>query len=256
MMRYVCGMVMATLLFVDVQFGWSQQQYLYSPAAVAAEGTTQSKDGILVQEVEVQRGDTLYRISRRFSGYGSYYPQILLFNDIKDPNKIYPGNVFRVPVARNRMPRPVDKARSYGDRTGHGVTTQQSVVAAPSGKKTIGQCITTVTTQQSVVAAPSGAPVAEVSTPDLKKADNTKDKKRAGKANKPVTTKKQSAGLAADATAGQKLFEQAVKAYRRDDCRAALESFDRFLAKNQSSPLAADASLYKADCYLRLSNQK
>ena len=219
MMRYVCGMVMATLLFVDVQSGWSQQQYLYSPAAVAAEGATQSKDGILVQEVAVQRGDTLYRISRRFSGHGSYYPQILLFNDIKDPNKIYPGNVFRVPVARNRMPRPVDKARSYGDRTGHGVTTQQSVVAAPSG-----------------------APVPEVSTSDLKKADATKEK--------------QLAALAADATAGQKLFEQAVKAYRRDDCRAALESFGRFLAQNQSSPLAADASLYKADCYLRLSNQK
>jgi len=243
MMRYVCGMVMATLLFVDVQSGWSQQQYLYSPAAVAAEGSMQSKDGILVQEVAVQRGDTLYRISRRFSGHGSYYPQILLFNDIKDPNKIYPGNVFKVPVARNRMPRPVDKAPlksgSSGDRTVHGVTTQQSVVAAPSG-----------------------APVPEVSTSDLKKADATKDKKRAareksaGKAYKQVTTKKQRATLAADATAGQKLFEQAVKAYRRDDCRAALESFDRFLAKNKSSPLAADASLYKADCYLRLSNQK
>lgn len=197
MMRYVFGMVLATLLFVDVPSGWSQQQYLYTPAAVTSGGTTQSKDGILVQEVAVQKGDSLYKISRRFSGYGSYYPQILLFNDIKNPNKIYPGNVIKVPVARNRILRPVDKAPSYGGKKVH----QKSFAAKPS-------------------------------------------------------TKKQRAARAADATAGQKLFEQAVKAYRQDDCRAALESFDRFLTKNQSSPLAPDASLYKADCYLRLSNQK
>lgn len=209
MMRYVCGMVMTTLLFVDVQSGWSQQQYLYSPVAVAAEGTTQSKDGVLVQEVTVQRGDTLSRISRRFSGHGTYYPQILLFNDIKDPNKIYPGNIFKVPVAQNRMPRSLP----------------------------------------------------EVSTPDLENAAASKVMKRAAseksaeKTNQQVITKKQRVALAADTTGGQKLFERAVEAYRRDDCRAALESFDLFLAKNQSSPLAADASLYKADCYLRLSNQ-
>lgn len=198
MMRYVCGMVMTTLLFVDVQSGWSQQQYLYSPVAVAADGPTQSKDGVLVQEVTVQRGDTLYKISRRFSGHGTYYPQILLFNDIKDPNKIYPGNIFKVPVARNRMPRSVP----------------------------------------------------EVSTPDLKTRE-----KSAERTNRQVIAKKQDASLAADATGGQKLFERAVKAYRRDDCRAALELFDLFLAQNQSSPLAANASLYTADCYLRLSHQ-
>lgn len=208
MMRFICGMVMATFLFVDVHSGWCQQQYLYSPTAVAAESSTQSNDGILVQEVVIQRGDTLYKISRRFSGHGFYYPQILLFNDIKDPNKIYPGNVFKVPVARNRIPRPADKtplkSASKGDKTVRGVKTQKSVVAAPSGAQ--------------------------------------------------VTPKNQRAALAADATTGA--FEQAVKAYRRDDCRAALDLFDLFLAKNQSSALAADASLYKADCYLRLSNQK
>ncbi len=197
MMRYVFVMVMATLLFVDVPSGWSQQQYLYSPAAVVASGsTTQSKDAILVQEVAVKKGDTLYKISRRFSGYGSYYPQILLFNDIKNPNKIYPGDVFKVPVAQKRIPRPDAKAPLYGGKKVH----KKSVAAKPS-------------------------------------------------------TNKHRAALAANATAGQKLFEQAVKAYRRDDCRAALKSFDLFLTKNQSSPLAPDASLYKADCYLRLSNQ-
>ncbi len=53
----------------------------------------------------------------------------------------------------------------------------------------------------------------------------------------------------------QKLFETAVKAYRQDDCRTALELLDRYLADNSGSPLAADATLYKAECYLKLSAQ-
>jgi TolA-binding protein len=58
-----------------------------------------------------------------------------------------------------------------------------------------------------------------------------------------------------NAVAGQKLFEAATKAYRKDDCRTALELFDRYLADNSNSPLAADANLYKAECYLKLSAQ-
>jgi TolA-binding protein len=57
------------------------------------------------------------------------------------------------------------------------------------------------------------------------------------------------------AITGQKLFEAAVKSYRQDDCRTALEQFDRYLADNSGSPLAADANLYKAECYLKLSAQ-
>jgi outer membrane protein assembly factor BamD (BamD/ComL family) len=60
---------------------------------------------------------------------------------------------------------------------------------------------------------------------------------------------------ASEAASGQKLFESAVKAYRQDDCHAALELLDRYLADHSGSPLAADATLYKADCYLKLSAQ-
>ena len=63
------------------------------------------------------------------------------------------------------------------------------------------------------------------------------------------------AGPAADAASGHKLFEAAVKAYRQDDCRTALELLDRYLTDNSGSPLAADAQLYKAECYLKLSAQ-
>jgi TolA-binding protein len=60
---------------------------------------------------------------------------------------------------------------------------------------------------------------------------------------------------AADGASGQKLFERAITAYRKDDCRTALELFDRFLSAHPSSPLAADATLYKAECYLKQSGQ-
>ncbi|MGB9080081.1 MAG: tetratricopeptide repeat protein, partial [Desulfuromonadaceae bacterium] len=59
----------------------------------------------------------------------------------------------------------------------------------------------------------------------------------------------------AAATAGQRLFEEAVTSYRQNDCHTALELLDRFLAGNPDSLLAADANLYKADCYLKLSAQ-
>ena len=51
------------------------------------------------------------------------------------------------------------------------------------------------------------------------------------------------------------LYDRAFAAYRRGDCKTALELFDRYLAEQPASSQAADASLYKADCYLKLSGQ-
>jgi LysM repeat protein len=232
-------MAMAILLLVEAPSGWSQQYYLYSPTAVGPEGKAPGKDGVLVQDVSVQKGDTLYGISRRFSGHGTYYPQILLFNDIKDPNRIYPGNVFKIPVPRNAVSGHVDK----------GAVKNDSAAVPPVQK------------QEPVT--PSAAAVTDISTQDLKKVDIGREKKRAAKgksavaAKKQVATEKHHAATAdtGNSVSGQKLFERAVKAYRQDEYRSALELFDRYLAENQSSPLAADASLYKAECYLKLSSQ-
>jgi TolA-binding protein len=57
------------------------------------------------------------------------------------------------------------------------------------------------------------------------------------------------------AASEQRQFERAVKAYRLGDYRRAVELFDRFLADYPASSLAADASLYKAECYLKQSSQ-
>jgi len=198
MTHSVSGMVLAILLLAGVTPGWSQQQYLYAPRPVAAGETVRKSDGVLVQEVAVKKGDTLSALSRTFSGRGSYYPQILLFNDIKNPDRIYTGDVLRVPVSRRA------------------VTGQ---AAAATEKKRA---------RKHTAAAPARTHARHAS--------------------------QQPAGAVA-ASAEQRLFERAIKAYRQDNYRTALQLFDRFLAAYPASALAADASLYKAECYLRQSSR-
>jgi LysM repeat protein len=189
------------------------QQYLYAPKPVDAGQKPRKDEGVLVQEVTVKKGDTLYGLSRALSGHGMYYPQILLFNDIKDPNRIYPGDVFRVPVSRSAVTGRTD-----------GAAQQTSSAVVP-------------VTESAVVTRQAG---------ELKKAPVS--------AAKPARNTKQPVS-AADASVEQKQYERALKAYRQDDYRTALELFDRFLADYPASALAADASLYKAECYLKQSNQ-
>ncbi len=49
--------------------------------------------------VIIRRGDTLWRISRRVYGHGVRYSTIYFANQaqIRDPNRIWPGQVFKVP---------------------------------------------------------------------------------------------------------------------------------------------------------------
>jgi nucleoid-associated protein YgaU len=72
------------------------------PAPPVAEGVTetlapklQSVGGAII----IRRGDTLWRISRRVYGQGVRYSTIYLANQtqIEDPDRIWPGQVFKVP---------------------------------------------------------------------------------------------------------------------------------------------------------------
>jgi len=47
-------------------------------------------------------------------------------------------------------------------------------------------------------------------------------------------------------------FARGLEYYRQGNCSSAIERFDRFLAMAPAAPEAADASLYKAECYLKL----
>ena len=75
-------------------------------AAPAAE-TNGARTGNANRAVIIRRGDTLWRISRRVYGQGVRFSAIYLANQnqIKDPDRIWPGQVFRVPEGD-----PADKA--------------------------------------------------------------------------------------------------------------------------------------------------
>ena len=80
------------------------------PAAGRADSDTAADDDGIVtvtaaplqavdSAVIIRRGDTLWRISRRVYGRGVRYSTIYLANQeqIEDPDRIWPGQVFRVP---------------------------------------------------------------------------------------------------------------------------------------------------------------
>ncbi len=262
--------ILFALSFCMAPSAWGQQYLLYTPQPAPTGQKAAAQDGILVQEIEIQKGDTLYALSRKFSGRGTYFPQILLFNSIKNPNLIYAGDTLKVPLAQREAaasdsldakpaggsPRP----RAAENRKPHAKAAKHPAARRPDVPSSV------------------SAPSTELSLSDLKAGGTGKNRVSLSKKKDPVIAKKnqkhtsQSGTMAAspstavqksatapvsaaDAVAGQKLFEAAVKAYRQDDCLAAMELLDRYLADNPVSPLAADANLYKAECYLKMSAQ-
>ncbi|MDD2734145.1 MAG: LysM peptidoglycan-binding domain-containing protein [Desulfuromonadaceae bacterium] len=261
-----CRFIIIALITSLTLPAWGQKYQLYVPQSVTADQKILPKDGVLVQEIVVKKGDSLYELSRKFNGNGMYYPQILLFNSIKKPRLIYPGDTLKIPVAHNKVndaehadTKPKDashKRISAGDK---------KTSAKPEADSQV---------QQTRDSSSVSAPTTEISLSDLKTVETGKNRVSRHKKTSVTHTKKSKSHAhastavapppstpaavlkeASDAASGQRLFESAVKAYRRDDCRTALELLDRYLADNSGSPLAADATLYKADCYLKLSVQ-
>ena len=96
---------------------------LYTPAPTTAPSLpADPAKGILTKTVTIQPGDTLTKISRAHSGRGSYFPQILLFNSIKNPDKIRAGAQLRVPMTRvtaQKATPGVRKGEMKGVRSHH-----------------------------------------------------------------------------------------------------------------------------------------
>lgn len=239
MTQLTCRSILIAFIVCMSVPAWSQQYLLYSPKPVPSGEKAPSKDDILVKEIKIHKGDTLYGLSRKYSGKGRYFPQILLFNSIKNPDLIYAGNVLKVPLAMK------------GGHASDGISAKSAGKAHETGAKRDPNSSPVNETQK---AAPS-KPVSDrynrenvnySAKPQAETAPNALP--ATGSTVTPVVTP-------ANNTPGQKLFEAATKAYRQDDCKSALELLDLYLKDNPSSPLAADANLYKADCFLKLSAQ-
>ena len=67
------------------------------PYVVAPDATATYPSGEMI-EYTVVRGDTLWKISRRFLGKGSRYKEIQAANPGIDPAKILPGQTLLIPV--------------------------------------------------------------------------------------------------------------------------------------------------------------
>ncbi|GFO63080.1 LysM peptidoglycan-binding domain-containing protein [Geomonas paludis] len=79
--------------------GHAEEMLLYTPKeATGAEAPASPKEGVLVRTVTVKRGDTLAKLSRKHIGVSDYFPQMLVFNKIKNPDLIHPGEKLLVPV--------------------------------------------------------------------------------------------------------------------------------------------------------------
>lgn len=188
----------ASVVFTGVVCAYAEN-YIYTPVKANDSSVSSAPGSILTTEITIEKGDTLYSLARKHIGKGIYYPQILLFNEIKDPNLIYAGTLVRIPIKTNSI-------SSQGD---------DKTEEKPHNLKPI-------------------VPV-----------------KRAGRASaeKPVIKVN-----SVKADTDSDLYSLAVAAYKRGDCESAAPLFERFLNTFKDSPFAADAALYKADCYLKLSN--
>lgn len=243
------------------------QQYLYVPQPVTDTQKAPHQEGILVQDIQIKKGDTLFDLSRKFSGRGMYYPQILLFNSIKNPNLIYPGATLKVPITQQISH---DSINDSTNEVPQSTKSSKKISSIPADVQT------EAAGPKSVESTPPSRTNTELSLTDLKAVSTKKNSGRHSRtkathlksrtshstvakkplsAAMPVSARPTSAPVPAASSAGQKLFETAVTAYRQNDCSAAVELFDRYLADNSRTPLAADATLYRADCYLKLSAQ-
>lgn len=223
-------MVRRYLLFLSIPLFASapclaaDEKYLiYSPKSANQESAAaKSADELLVREILIEKGDTLYGLSRRFNGAGTYYPQILLFNNIKNPSLIYAGKKLKIPLMQGVISSslPVHKGKKMEEPLKPG-QLESHVPAEPQLKVE-----TPAPARNNAVPVPVLAPI------------------------KPENPAEQAV---AQVNEEQKLFVEGLTAYKDGKCASAVTLLDRFISRYPDSTLAADAALYRADCYLTLS---
>jgi LysM repeat protein len=198
----------------------AEEFVLYAPTPQQGEPAIPHQgDGVLVKRLTIRKGDTLTRIARKNIGKGSYYPQILLFNDIPNPNLIYAGKQMLVPVVKSSQLTEAPKPESETVPMKQAEPVKKAVPAAP-----VQPVRAAKPGQQKVTAAP------KVSSPAA-----------------PATKSGQ--------TAEQLLYAKGISEYNKGHYPQALTIFSHFMEKYPASPLMPDATLYKAESLLNLSEK-
>jgi len=209
--------------------------YLYTPHKTDEAKIPAGESGVLVKEITIKWGDTLYALSRQYSGKGTYYPQILLFNNIKDPDLIYAGKKLRVPVQHAEDGRPDQAGVAPSVRPEKRIRQEKAqepraerpapFEPAPPAEREGRRLPTPVVPQAEQAPAPKPA------APDAPKA-------------------------APSDLEEQRLYRQGILLFKQGDFAGALAQFDEFLAKYPSSDLAADVTLYRAESLLKMAGAR
>ncbi|MDD2335430.1 MAG: LysM peptidoglycan-binding domain-containing protein [Geobacteraceae bacterium] len=187
--------LLCLLLFMTCSPAMAGKYLLYQPNPAESEVPPLPGEGVLVKKIIIKRGDTLSALSRQFSGKSSYFPQILLFNDIRNPNLIYAGQELFVPLSEPHvLQKPLRPNSDLSDKPGVRTSTRskQGNSSKISGRNQV-------------------------------------------------------------SSAERYLFDQAAAFFAQGKYREALEGFNGFLKQYPHSSLLPDASLYRGDCFLRLS---
>lgn len=176
----------------------AEEYNLYKPEKVQSQDIPAPGTGVLTKTITIQKGDTLKKLSARYSGRSAFFPQILLFNRITNPDLIRAGAQLQVPLSR------------------------QAAVSAPEKEK--------------------HAAVRKRKRPPRKSAIRHEE---------PASPAPAVSGMS-----GERLFRRGVRALDAKHYRQAIDIFNEFLKAHPNSPNAADATLYRAECYEKLSGNQ
>lgn len=177
----------------------------------------------VLSRLTVRKGDSLWRISKRALGRGSYYPQILAFNQIENPDRIYEGRTLLMPAG------PLTRHPELASRfAGKSATIEFPAVAG------------------SAEAEPALIPPSGMGREDEPRPKEVRGK-RTGAVVAPGGMRKGS-GEEAEARTIADWADQGK-------CDHVVAAADRFLAKHRDSAYLATVLWQQAECYRSMALQ-
>lgn len=179
-------------------------------------------DDLVLKEVTIEKGMTLWKFARLNMGKGHYYPQFLVYNDIENPNRIYENKTLLVPVGH---------VRDY------------------AGKENLKGKQWTVSFADLAMLKATGKPIPEI---PLKKVRDSRADVKAQPQPDMVVEKPPKSEINQD----QKDFAKAKARFDAGAYRQAAALFDAFVESHPDSALKDDALFYSAESHLKLSETK
>lgn len=244
----------------------AEEFLLYTPKPAGAEQLPAGPDeGVLVRSITIKRGDTLSGLSRKYLGKGTWYPELLVFNSIKNPDLIYTGRTIRIPVPPEKgaeaAKEAVEEKPAKAVKAQHGKrgAKKQAAPAEKAQPEKAAQPEQPAPETKAPEAVPEVAPPKAPAKAKAKGASKPQQKAQAKQSRAKAATKKpaESAENQVSRTAPEEMesYRLAKQAYLTGEYQKAMELFSDFLQKYPNSTSSADAALFRADSMMRLSGQ-